>query len=210
MNKYSPWPNSRVDRGHNVIYLSNVNISHSGVYTCHIEYNDSFSEEREIHLTVTANYSQPSIRLQNCTEQKDQCLVLCSSRDGYPKGKIKWNIAGLNKTDTMLWSKDIISEDSSTSLYNISSMASFNCSTGKQQDISCSVDSVSKLLSICHQKNTPEKQSHVEAIVSCVVVLVIVIVIAITVGLYRIRNQSSTNANADNSVIYSPVVQDAL
>ncbi|KAJ0022176.1 hypothetical protein NQD34_009666 [Periophthalmus magnuspinnatus] len=153
MSLYKPWPNSRVNKTQNAISLSTLNVSHAGQYTCYCESTKGLQNQTEIELIITANYSKPSIH-HNCTDKKDQCLVWCSSHGGYPKNKIIWNVTTLEGPPiAMMWRNDSFKEDNNTQLFNISSMASFNCSTGKQ-NISCSVDGVSSVLSVCEQEGS--------------------------------------------------------
>ncbi|KAK7883286.1 hypothetical protein WMY93_029460 [Mugilogobius chulae] len=136
-----------MDRERNVIIAFGLNISHTGLYTCHFQKNESSNvEEADIKLTMAANYSKPTLHLQNCTDKEDQCLVRCSSHGGYPQKEITWNGLEGRLIDTI---KSSFTKDNNRALYNISSMALFNCSTRKLQNISCSVDDVSEPLFIC-------------------------------------------------------------
>uniref|UniRef100_A0A3B4BBE6 CD80-like immunoglobulin C2-set domain-containing protein n=1 Tax=Periophthalmus magnuspinnatus TaxID=409849 RepID=A0A3B4BBE6_9GOBI len=159
MSLYKPWPNSRVNKTQNAISLSTLNVSHAGQYTCYCE-------------STKANYSKPSIH-HNCTDKKDQCLVWCSSHGGYPKNKIIWNVTTLEGPPiAMMWRNDSFKEDNNTQLFNISSMASFNCSTGKQ-NISCSVDGVSSVLSVCEQEgSTDTAHANIILAVLCAVLII--------------------------------------
>uniref|UniRef100_A0A3B4BBE1 CD80-like immunoglobulin C2-set domain-containing protein n=1 Tax=Periophthalmus magnuspinnatus TaxID=409849 RepID=A0A3B4BBE1_9GOBI len=186
MSLYKPWPNSRVNKTQNAISLSTLNVSHAGQYTCYCESTKGLQNQTEIELIITANYSKPSIH-HNCTDKKDQCLVWCSSHGGYPKNKIIWNVTTLEGPPiAMMWRNDSFKEDNNTQLFNISSMASFNCSTGKQ-NISCSVDGVSSVLSplffhihiltcsICVAGNISSITSNIQYLTFCNMWLLIVV-----------------------------------
>ncbi|XP_072314033.1 uncharacterized protein [Eucyclogobius newberryi] len=200
MSNFSTWPNSRVDHNQSVIYISKLNISHSGVYTCYIKFNDGSSEEKHIELIMTANYSKPSVHPKNCTDQKGPCLVLCSSHGGYPKNEIIWNETALEgRPSAMMWRN--VTEDKNTLLFNVSSMASFDCSTGQQQNISCSVGGVSTVLSICQHENAPENQKTVKIIAVVVAIMLIIILLVLCKFKNNIKQffRERCGTNAENN-----------
>ncbi|XP_020796165.2 uncharacterized protein LOC110174404 [Boleophthalmus pectinirostris] len=190
MSTHNPWPNTKLEKEKSLIYMSELNVSHAGQYTCYFETSEGLNNVTHIELTITANYSKPSIQLHNCT--KEQCLVQCSSHGGYPNKTIEWG-----KSIVSILGNDHF-EDNKTQLFNLSSMASFNCSTGKQQNISCSVDGVSSVLSVCKQENIP-------VTVACIVVPILaVLLLAFGIFAYkkfrsRARPYTETNQNEDES-----------
>ncbi len=52
--KVQPWENTSVDQDKTTVHMSNLNISHNGVYTCHIMYSDTGrTSDTSVHLNVT-------------------------------------------------------------------------------------------------------------------------------------------------------------
>ncbi|XP_070685962.1 T-lymphocyte activation antigen CD80-like [Pempheris klunzingeri] len=124
-----------------------LNISHSGDYHCHIRHSNSISvSDTVIHLSVTANYSQPAVTVYR-HKDGSSCLVTCASHGGYPEAKMVWNVPSGQMWNTVNSSEK---SDQDTMTFNSSSTAIFNCSKGEIKLLSCSVaDVTSNMFKVC-------------------------------------------------------------
>uniref|UniRef100_A0A4W6F674 Ig-like domain-containing protein n=2 Tax=Lates calcarifer TaxID=8187 RepID=A0A4W6F674_LATCA len=171
------WENTRVDCNETAVHMYGLNISHSGKYECIIQYADSTRiNEAFIELSVTANYSKPTITTF-CDGENLSCLVTCSSHGGYPRAKMIWNgPMSENTTNHMLTivnSSEV--PNPVTMMFNSSSTANFNCSNGQLTGLSCSVgDVTSDVILVCTPK-VPPVLSNVIVGFACVVPFVLLL-----------------------------------
>ncbi|XP_040903012.1 junctional adhesion molecule A [Toxotes jaculatrix] len=146
----SKWENTRLDRSETSVHMYGLNVSHSGEYQCIIQYSGKTNiEETSIYLSVTANYSKPTITKSH---DRGSCYVTCTSHGGYPSTKVTWNVSVPGNVSSQVWkivnSSNVPSP--STMLFNSSSTAYFNCSNGELTHLSCSVgDVTSDMFSVC-------------------------------------------------------------
>lgn len=91
-----------------------------------------------LSLSNPAKYSQPNLTVIDGS-------LTCTSHGGYPKAQITWNPPGrLEVTENRAV------EDPYTSLFNLSSSAKLNCSSGRVENVSCSVGNLtSDTILIC-------------------------------------------------------------
>ncbi|XP_030600627.1 T-lymphocyte activation antigen CD86 isoform X1 [Archocentrus centrarchus] len=171
------WTNTKFDRENSTVFMYNLNLNHSGTYSCHIRYKDqSEIVESTIILTVTAKYSKPTVT-SVCREKNVQfCHVTCSSYSGSPKTQMIVQ-AVVGNTSSQIWANVVRNEvyNSSSMLFDSFSTAYYNCSS-EEIKFSCSVGNVtSDEFTVCvpqRPNNTP-----VMAAAICIVVVVIVIVV---------------------------------
>ncbi|KAG8002083.1 hypothetical protein GBF38_012429 [Nibea albiflora] len=131
--------------------MFNLNISHSGVYECHVKYPKKDPLSINVYLNVTAKYTKPEVK-KNCNDL--MCMVTCSSYGGYPRNSITWSVPGSQKVWTEMDSN--VTDDPNTMRKNISSTVHFNCSNGELQHIRCSVGEVtSDMFSVCSPSPPP-------------------------------------------------------
>ncbi|KAL3992040.1 heterogeneous nuclear ribonucleoprotein K [Sarotherodon galilaeus] len=177
----APWNNTKFDRNTSSVFMDNLKVSHSGVYTCHIRYKNEQYTGISITLSVTAKYSRPVFSPPVCDKeiQGQNCQTTCTSNNGYPKSSmiIQAIVTSTNDTIRQTWEhvKSVQSPNSSTSLYNIATTVSYNCSNGEIK-FSCSVgDVTSDEFSVCaHQI----QDSTDIVIVTAIFILVVVVMIA--------------------------------
>lgn len=201
------WNNTRVDRHNNTIYMFGLNMSHAGLYTCLVSYSDTGNEiYTDIKLIVTANYSEPTVRYSKCSDKEEHCQVVCSSHGGYPRSKISWNVTGTEKpTRTPMWNilKSTEESDKDTMLFNVSSTASFNCSVMKHQNVSCSVDGVTSVFSIC-EVQTPKPSPVWPGVCAAAFVCLVLLAILISIPIYYCKckkKKSSTIISSSNGIL---------
>ncbi|KAM9319034.1 uncharacterized protein KZ484_023343 [Pholidichthys leucotaenia] len=179
------WQNTTVDRSESAVHMYRLNVSHGGNYVCHIKYKDTEIVDTHFYLSVTAQYSKPTVN-QVCKAQG--CLVTCTSHDGYPGSKMKWAV-----NSNLGWTFVNSSENAcpTTMTFSISSTAYFNCSYGEMK-LSCSVSgATSEAFTVCHSQDpTPTLSLHV---IIAGVVIAIVMVIVVVVFLCKCRKGAATN-----------------
>lgn len=179
------WENTRVDDNETAIHMYRLKISDSGDYQCHIGYNNSSKETNtNIRLIVIGSYSKPSL-VMSCNDENHSasCLVTCSSHGGYPRTEIRWTISGTRNTSSPQWrvvnNSDM--ENPRTKLFNSSSTAHFNCSSG-ELEISCSVgDTTSATTPICgaSPKDPPAPFSPVVIPLAVTVLVIMAVIMAV-------------------------------
>lgn len=119
-----------LDQDNLTLRLHNVQIKDKGLYQCFIHHNKENQgmipiHQKDITLSVLANFSQPEIMLiSNSTENLD-INVTCSSVQGYPKPKeMYFLLKTINSTSK--YDADMeITQDDDTGLYNVSVSLSF-------------------------------------------------------------------------------------
>lgn len=189
-------------------------MSHAGLYTCLVLYSDMV-KETYIKLIVTANYSEPTVRYSKCSDKEEHCQVVCSSHGGYPRSKISWNVTGTEKpTRTPMWNilKSTEESDKDTMLFNVSSTASFNCSVMKHQNVSCSVDGVTSVFSIC-EVQTPKPSPVWPGVCAAAFVCLVLLAILISIPIYYCKckkKKSSTIISSSNGILWSKWLKDGL
>ncbi|XP_039985845.1 T-lymphocyte activation antigen CD86-like isoform X2 [Xiphias gladius] len=177
------WENTRVDHTEMTVHMYRLNISHSGEYKCIIRYSDNEEiTQQAMHLSVTANYTKPTVTM-NCDENLGfGCLLTCASHGGYPGTKMMWNVPVSRNSSSQMWKVVNSSEvpNPSTMLFNSSSTAYFNCSNEELKYLSCSVgDVTSDMFSVCTPMVPPVTYSPVMIVATCAVVVVILMVVAL-------------------------------
>ncbi|XP_037335855.2 T-lymphocyte activation antigen CD80 isoform X1 [Pungitius pungitius] len=152
-NVSGAWDNTRVDLDKTTVFMYNLKPSHDGDYQCIIQYSDQKKIEHvQLHLTVTANYSRPTLT-GHCsdTTHSSSCLVRCASHGGFPDSEVTWHAPGSLKV--MNNSK---MRDPDTTTFNISNAAYVNCSDFPPTSLRCSVGNVmSDVFSVCTPKDPP-------------------------------------------------------
>uniref|UniRef100_A0A3B4T5W1 Ig-like domain-containing protein n=1 Tax=Seriola dumerili TaxID=41447 RepID=A0A3B4T5W1_SERDU len=174
------WENTRVDHNEKTVDMYRLNISHSRVYDCIIQYKDGPLIRNSISLSVTANYSKPTVT-KSC-EDGSSCLVTCVSYGGYPGTEVMWNIPVSKNTSGQMWKVVNNSEvpNPSTMMYNSSSTAYFNCSKGELTYLSCSVgDVTSNMFSVCKPKVVHGIYNPMIITAICAVVVFVISIVAL-------------------------------
>ncbi|XP_023262396.1 CD276 antigen-like [Seriola lalandi dorsalis] len=196
LRTYGPiWENTRVDHNEKTVDMYRLNISHSRVYECIIQYKDGSLSTKSISLSVTANYSKPTVT-KSC-EDGSSCLVTCVSYGGYPGTEVMWNIPVSENTSGQLWKVVNNSEvpNPSTMMYNSFSTAYFNCSKGELTYLSCSVgDVTSDMFSVCKPKVVHGIYNPVIITAICAVVAFVISIVALL--LWRKYKKRPTGALA--------------
>ncbi|XP_071353057.1 T-lymphocyte activation antigen CD86 [Trachinotus anak] len=193
IEKYGPiWKNTIVDHNEKTVYMYKLNISHSRVYECIIQYKDGAVTQNSIQLSVKAHYNKPTVTT-TCDDGLS-CLVTCTSHGGYPGTEMMWNVPLPKNTSNQTWKIVNSSQDPnpSTMRFNISSTAYFNCSKGELTHLSCSVgDVTSHMFSVCAPQVVPDMYNPVIIVAICAVVVLIVMVVLL---LYRNCRKRQTGA----------------
>uniref|UniRef100_A0A3B4YGJ2 Ig-like domain-containing protein n=1 Tax=Seriola lalandi dorsalis TaxID=1841481 RepID=A0A3B4YGJ2_SERLL len=197
LRTYGPiWENTRVDHNEKTVDMYRLNISHSRVYECIIQYKDGSLSTKSISLSVTANYSKPTVT-KSC-EDGSSCLVTCVSYGGYPGTEVMWNIPVSENTSGQLWKVVNNSEvpNPSTMMYNSFSTAYFNCSKGELTYLSCSVgDVTSDMFSVCKPKVVHGIYNPVIITAICAVVAFVISIVALL--LWRKYKKRPTGKDRD-------------
>ncbi|CAJ1065632.1 uncharacterized protein LOC117825320 isoform X1 [Xyrichtys novacula] len=164
------WNNTWLDKDM-IVHLHSVNVSHEGDYDCLVSYSkDTEPDKTVIHLSVTANFSQPEVTVLH--NNSIQWVVTCSSYGGYPASKISWNASRME----MLKVNNSEETDPVTKTYNSSSTAVFNCSMG-EVTYTCSMGDMTSPLSVaCTPGEPPFNYSIVIAAAAVCAVLFIIAV----------------------------------
>ncbi|XP_036939836.1 putative selection and upkeep of intraepithelial T-cells protein 1 homolog [Acanthopagrus latus] len=172
------WENTRVDNGSTTLHMYNLNISHIGTYKCIIRYMDGTENFDNVHLSVTATYSKPEVKVV-CSDDSPTCLATCTSHGGYPSSTMDWRVSR-----SQMWRRVNKSEmeDRNTLMFNSSSTASFNCSEGELM-FNCTVGNVTtEMYSIC--KGPPPPVKNAEILAAIIIIGVVVVAIIVTSVLY--------------------------
>ncbi|CAI5693917.1 unnamed protein product [Oreochromis niloticus] len=175
------WNNTKLDRNTSSVFMDNLKVSHSGVYTCHIRYKNEQPIDISITLSVTAKYSRPVFSPPVCDKetQGQNCQTTCTSNNGYPKSSmiIQAIVTSTNDTTRQTWEhvKSVQSPNSSTLLYNIATTVSYNCSNGEIK-FSCSVgDVTSDEFSVCAHQT----QHGIDIVIVTAIFILVVVVVMI-------------------------------
>uniref|UniRef100_A0A668AEH6 Ig-like domain-containing protein n=1 Tax=Myripristis murdjan TaxID=586833 RepID=A0A668AEH6_9TELE len=148
---YRAIPHSHVNHTERTVDMWALKVSDSGEYSCHVQYSDSMKlDETRIHLSVTANYSTPTLSVL-CDSDSSSCQVTCASYGGYPSSEVMWNSS--TNANSQWWTPGNSSEeaDPDSMLINSSSTVIVNCS-GPLQTLNCSVGGfTSDNLTVCKQ-----------------------------------------------------------
>uniref|UniRef100_A0A667ZZ91 Ig-like domain-containing protein n=1 Tax=Myripristis murdjan TaxID=586833 RepID=A0A667ZZ91_9TELE len=146
---YRAIPHSHVNHTERTVDMWALKVSDSGEYSCHVQYSDSMKlDETRIHLSVTANYSTPTLSVL-CDSDSSSCQVTCASYGGYPSSEVMWNSS--TNANSQWWTPGNSSEeaDPDSMLINSSSTVIVNCS-GPLQTLNCSVGGfTSDNLTVC-------------------------------------------------------------
>ncbi|CAG6004638.1 unnamed protein product [Menidia menidia] len=199
---HDTWQNTKFDLKTSTIQMFDLNVSHSGPFQCKIMYSDYESpEDFEIYLKVTANYSKPSVE-RICEEKNNVmgCHVTCSSHDGYPRKEIQWkDHQTLNDSHQIVTIRESSDANATTKLFNISSTAYFNCSSGEQK-LSCSVgDITSDIFKVCAPTIPPDYVNlYVILALAVIVLLGIVLIVYITISQLKKMRVSAPKEDTEN------------
>ncbi|XP_060929757.1 uncharacterized protein LOC133003942 [Limanda limanda] len=174
------WQNTRLDRKRTHVHMYRLNISHTGMYTCLIQYNnDQVIKASSIQLNVTASYSKPNVT-QSCDAAG--CSVTCAFYGGYPGNNVTWKIHGSRNNHSQLLNvvNNTQVPSPSTMLVSSTSTVYFNCSHREIRNLSCSVGNVtSDWFPVCDRKPEVEPNSHNPIII---VVAVCAVLLSLSVG----------------------------
>ncbi|XP_054569914.1 T-lymphocyte activation antigen CD86 isoform X7 [Eptesicus fuscus] len=113
-----------LDQDNLTLRLHNVQIKDKGLYQCFIHHQEPGGmipiHQKDIDLSVLANFSQPEIMLLSNRTENSDINVTCSSVQGYPKPKKMYLlIKTMNSTSEYDADMKII-QDKNTGLYNVS------------------------------------------------------------------------------------------
>ncbi|KAI4895028.1 hypothetical protein NFI96_001318 [Prochilodus magdalenae] len=120
----------------------NLTISDEGDYACYVVPQNNFSPwiATQFHLTVTADYSVPTLTVQESSDRGEgqmSYVLHCSSSGGYPQGNLTWTVSEGGKSHLLFKERSESTTDKPPGVYSISQTNSFNCT--KPTNISCSV-----------------------------------------------------------------------
>ncbi|KAL6471909.1 hypothetical protein MHYP_G00205590 [Metynnis hypsauchen] len=143
---------TRVNRTERSLDLWNLKVSDEGHYKCFFMPQDTLKDYDTIfHLTITANYSVPTVTVQECSDRGEgalSCELGCSSSGGYPLTKMNWTVSGGSNEAHLQEGSNKSMADKHSGVWNISQTIRLNCT--QPTNVSCSVGgAVSPPLSIC-------------------------------------------------------------
>uniref|UniRef100_A0A3B4EFE7 Immunoglobulin domain-containing protein n=1 Tax=Pygocentrus nattereri TaxID=42514 RepID=A0A3B4EFE7_PYGNA len=145
---------TRVNRTERSLDFWNLKASDEGHYKCFLMPQDTLKDYDTIfHLTITADYSIPTVTVQECSDHGEgalSCELCCSSFGGYPLANLSWTVLE-DSNDVLLQEVGSVSTaDKHSGVWNVSQIVRFNCT--QPTTVSCSVGgAVSPLLSICER-----------------------------------------------------------
>ncbi|XP_035011262.1 uncharacterized protein LOC118106660 isoform X2 [Hippoglossus stenolepis] len=192
------WENTRLDRNRTHVHMCRLNISHTGMYKCIIQYNDHSITESVIQLTVTASYSKPNVT-QSCDGVR--CFVTCAFYGGYPGRKVAWEVHGSRNTNSQLWNVENNTQvpSPSTMLVNSTSTVYFNCSHGEMGNLSCSVGNVtSNWFSVCKPDVKPTPNSPIKTIAAAVCAGLCLLLVGVLAQFCRRKKRQTGQDGVEN------------
>ncbi|XP_066535364.1 T-lymphocyte activation antigen CD80 isoform X2 [Hoplias malabaricus] len=151
-------------------------VSDEGEYICLLMYSSKTIRARVFNLTLTANYSVPTVTKLKCSNHDNgtgDCEVSCWSAGGYPRENMVWTVS---EGSDSFWQtvKNSSSEDKQTGLWNISQTVRISCT--QSINYSCSVGgAVSVSHTICIK---PGSEHTVEITVAVVLLFIFISILA--------------------------------
>ncbi|XP_069053482.1 CD276 antigen homolog [Lepisosteus oculatus] len=193
-------------KGNCSLQMSLVSIADEHIYTC--IYETSSVNQVHVSLQVAANYSRPDLQL--LSEPKIEGVAktyTCTTKGGYPMGKIHWLLNNQALNVTMDARHDTDLRDNITGCYNLSS--SLTLKLFKSDVLSCSVENPRLQVNLTSSISSPFwnpppeiKSITISTAVGCIGVALFVVGIWL---LIKLQKQCSRRQQNDNKVEAQPL-----
>ncbi|KAL7825452.1 hypothetical protein AOLI_G00326590 [Acnodon oligacanthus] len=168
---------TRVNRTERSLDFWNLKASDEGHYKCFFIPQDLLKVYDTIfHLTVTANYSVPTVTVREYSDHGKGALSYelgCSSFGGYPLANLSWTVLEGSDEVVLQEGGSVSMADKHSGVWNVSQTVRLNCT--QPTNVSCSVGSaVSPPLSICIH---PSPEHTLKVIIASVVLFVFIFIL---------------------------------
>ncbi|XP_037402655.1 T-lymphocyte activation antigen CD80-like [Pygocentrus nattereri] len=122
---------TRVNRTERSLDFWNLKASDEGHYKCFLMPQDTLKDYDTIfHLTITADYSIPTVTVQECSDHGEgalSCELCCSSFGGYPLANLSWTVLE-DSNDVLLQEVGSVSTaDKHSGVWNVSQIVRLTC-----------------------------------------------------------------------------------
>ncbi|XP_036413872.1 butyrophilin-like protein 2 [Colossoma macropomum] len=145
---------TRVNRAERSLDFWDLKASDEGYYKCFFIPQDTLrSYDTTFRLTITADYSVPTVTVQECSDRGEgalSCELGCSSFGGYPLANLSWTVSKGGNEVLLQEGGSVNTADKHSGVWNVSQTIRLNCT--QPTNVSCSVGGVvSPPLSICER-----------------------------------------------------------